>query len=336
MVLAKEILVVCAPVVVMVAFGRWAPRDAEWRRRSLGLLGASGSAVVLALLPTLVVLSGLPADGYAREYGEGAMGLSRLRANARLMAYPLSRVRPELGNLAALPLLAVLLAAAPPALADRASRRTTMAVLAVAASLIAAGALVYLPWPRIESFYGLPFQLGTVLVLAAALTTLGHSRSTQRLAVAAIMLTLALGALDSRRRTEIAATRRRVDASVARLFGDHPGHDSLLVAQPGGVTPRQRWQGTGPTLRRYAVAVGVATASSPAVADVACTHGADHARRRRAGSIVIWDPVFCADMPAPTRVLEERGAYLDPLSLETRTADQDVHVYIAPPEPRPR
>jgi len=326
-VLAKEVLAVCAGPVLALALFRRAGGGVGWpeiSRRNLALAGASAVVLAGASAVVLSTFGATPADGYAQGYGAGGMNLIRYQLNLKLIALPLTRTLRGAGRVAAILLVTVAVAGWAVHLEDRGRRAGRAAALLAAVSIPLLGALVYLPWPRLERFYALPFLAGPVVVLAVASAALVR-RTHPALVLLPISAALVLAAFDAAAHADESRAVRQVDGALAREIGALRGMDSVYVAVPTVIRSAQAWQGTGATLRRYALATGMASDAAPGVAEVRCEDGMGRwAGARRPAALVSYAHL-CGALPGATVVIERRHGYVDLLGMrrleKSRRAD---------------
>jgi hypothetical protein len=214
-------------------------------------------------------------------------------------------------------------------------RRDTWARVALAASLPLAGALLYLPWPKFEQFYGLPFLLAPALLLAGAIDAIGK-RWPRGVWIArgAVVLALAAHGLNATQGARESAARRVVNAKVAGILATSPRGDTIVVASPYRV--QQAWQGTGPTLSRYAAATHHGIARRPAV-DVACTEAGRRYRFGLGNATLVSYSDMCGTLPRTDFTVRETYSYIDWATLSVRrdSLRADVLLPPAPQEPLP-
>ncbi len=235
--LSKEVAGSLGAVVLLIAVA-WNREEGEplIMRRHI-VLGTLLLIVVIAEALLLRIIRAQPeATGYGMAYGSGALSLSRFGANLLAITLP---VRP--GADAALGLLYPANVAAILALVlgltTRLRRRaadTRLAVVMIIGALPAIiGAAVYLPWPKFDSFYGLPFFIGPLLLYAAAIDELLTAGGVRRaFAVIAIVAVPGYAAIAANRSVESAAASLRLNADLARFSGRFAHDDTLLVLSP--------------------------------------------------------------------------------------------------------
>ena len=235
--LSKEVVGSLGTVVFLIAVA-WNKDDDEplIARRHIVL----GSALLLVVAAEALLLHTIRAQpeatGYGMAYGSGALSLGRFGANLLAIMLP---VRPgadaALGMLYPANVAAILVLVL--GLTTRLRRRPADACLAVvvSAGVLPAiiGAAVYLPWPKFDSFYALPFFVGPLLLYAAAIDELLTAGGIRRaFAVIAIVVVPGYAAIAANRSVESAAASLRLNADLARLSGRFAHGDTLLVLSP--------------------------------------------------------------------------------------------------------
>lgn len=275
-ILAKEMLFGAVPFVVAVAVardheGRLAWPRSDRRTRALLIWVTAGTGLALAAVAWAA--RGVGAAGFSASYGATSVSVGRYLSLWQQILMP-TGVRPGLTTWllpANLMLLSVCGWGLWRAGRDPGARAHVHVVLALGLGLPAIGAALYLPWPYFNLFYGLPFLVGPALVFATAVTALRTSGKGPGLAAgAAVAVLVAFAGASAGRTARTDATRQLVDGAVAAALPGR-GADSIKVIEP--FLPQQAWQGTGPTLVRYAVAMGMALYLPPAV-DVTCDQAA--------------------------------------------------------------
>jgi hypothetical protein len=91
------------------------------------------------------------------------------------------------------------------------------------------------------------------------------------------------------------------------LLGQVPRADRIVVARRELLA--QAWTGTGPTLRRYALATGAA-AELPPAEDLTCTDAAQLLQRGIGRTVVISYHQNCGPLGGQSATLMRRFAYL--------------------------
>jgi hypothetical protein len=315
-VLAKETAVAVIPFIIALA----------WRGPSLGVLASTPSAdrravwlvatvgAALALAAACILSVALSATGseatYVASYGEARFGLWSFGRRMMWMALPFPpSAAATPGQLLLLPptlIFGGIVLIGGAAAAGSPARLRSWTTAAVAAALLAlAGALVYLPWPRFATFYGLPFLFGTSLVLAISLTMAARARPFVVVATySGYLVLLTYMVLFAREHVVRAASTRTINAAVAakiRQFGDR---DSVLVANY--YLPKQRWQALGATLGRYAFGGG----DGPHVVDVPCERVSRMSVEPDPRVVLISYSNLCGSLPAATNAVRKRFRYV--------------------------
>lgn len=315
-VLAKEVLAVCALPVLLLAlcWRRGALRRPRIDRRGVALFALLTLVLAAAGALVLVTAHGARPEGYAQAYGAGERG--SLLENLGLALLPLTLTFPAQARAAAVLLGAVAAAGWALLLRPRRARARRLAGLGLALLVPVLGAVVYLPWPRAEAFYAFPFLAGGAVVLAAAVSAL-ERRAAPGLVLLPVLAGLALCAADGGMHAELVLAKRRVNGSFARALGSLPPGDTVFVALPARAEPAQAWQGPGPTLRRYAIATGVATQAAPPVVDLSCEEAFGRWQRAPRSLSLISYMDYCGMIPGPALVAESPVRFLDLLHLRS-------------------
>lgn len=337
---AKETSIAAVPFVIALAW--FAPRPetdshSAWDARGKWLLLMASAALAAALAPIATIAlsaQGTP-DSYVSQYGETPMRLSTFIRRWLWMALPfppftaptrlhLLRLPP---NLVFCGLLAIggLVSLESPRL-----RRIWGRAAIAAVTLPLAGAAAYQPWPRFESLYALPFIFGSSLALAISLSALERLRPRAAiLAYLAYLIPLGYMTLLADETVARTAATRTVNSALVARIAARPSGDSVLVADP--YPPKQKWQGHGATLGRYARAVSAGRA--PAVEDVSCAR-ADSASRMPGRRIVIISySDLCGTLPRSSEVMRSRFRYFSwrSMSAVRDSIRADVFVSVARP-----
>jgi hypothetical protein len=208
-----------------------------------------------------------------------------------------------------------------------ANRGQVMGKLLIAATLPLGGLLVYLPWPRFEAFYGLPFLVGVALWVAILLGQLGI-RARWKVGIATCWLVVLGGsAIVAAGKARYTRARREANhALVYDLLKRSPG-DTVFIASPALST--QAWQNPAATLARYVVAVR-AGETTPVLVDVDCERAAAFARRPRPRTTLYVDAGVCGSLRAPDRQIRTSFSRIDGNSLRVKPAPVIVNVFEAP------
>ncbi len=272
----KEVLGICLPVVVAVAVC-WEP-GAGWRRPRFDArerwLGFALLAILLLEVTNVVsALSQASPQAYARSFAEGGWSPGRAAVLFQAMLLPdrftsaawWSDLYP--GNLAFVALIVVgsLMAQRRPA----AERRRYWQAVAALVSVPLVGALAYSFWPRYSAFYGIPFFAASVgLFLLAGVQLARGIRGGEWLAAAAGLIVVVYTAPVAGRTASDKRSIADVAAKVVRTLPALPRLDTVFIVTPaqGG----RRWPITGTELAHYARALQVPDSTLPAFQDLSC------------------------------------------------------------------
>jgi hypothetical protein len=173
------------------------------------------------------------------------------------------------------------------------------------------GALTYLPWPKYDGFYALPFFFAAVLAFGCAVSALelrgGGYRHAVRIATCLAIGYLALGA---RRSVAASGAALQLNVSLARNLRAFRSHDTVIVAGPR-VGPRAL-PVLGNELREYAIAMRYAPpAELPQVRDVDCETGGRLLREGLGRSVLASYSYGCGPFSDPSARLTARYRYRD-------------------------
>jgi hypothetical protein len=209
-------------------------------------------------------------DAYAALYGASRIPTGEVGRRVLQLTLPVSFAGSALQMVTFPPNLVfiLLLAVGGVSLAFmRGDRRRPITLVLPALVLLAAGWVVYLPWPRFEPFYAIPFLFG-VSMIVAALTDSVFIRPPARAALIAcwafIIGTCGLNAFGL---AEYTRAGRELNYEVARQIAAADRRDSVTIVS-ARLTP-QTWQNPAATFGRYIRAVGVAE-TAPPTRDLAC------------------------------------------------------------------
>lgn len=302
-VLAKEMLIGMLPLVWMV--GTLRESDGRFGRAELGedgwprLLWSGGPPILAFALAGIAALNARSA-GFTALYGQASPTFGSFLALLARPWLPQGSVHGTEaftfpGNAA---FLVVTLGGAWLAMRQEGCRRHARGILAAAIGTSLAFAALYLPWPAITFYYVIPFHLAVAMLFAAALQAIADNEHAGRGIALGGYAVIALWTVPSSARaaSEIIALQQVNGELVARLGTVH-GADRIVVAGEGVVA--QAWMGTGPTLRRYALATGAARDLPPAT-DLPCA-AVDTLLRRTPGHIIVIDYLpGCRGLPPAT------------------------------------
>ncbi len=177
-------------------------------------------------------------------------------------------------------------------------------------AFVGLGALLYAPVAWFSPLYGLPFFLGTVLIVAGALTRAAQAplavRRVVRAAVATVIV-IAGGVAFNEARVEMA--ERRLNGQLAQVVGGAGQIDSVLVALPT-VNPWQ-WAQQSAVLVRYARDRGDLRVAAVGTRDVACASLRLDARPAARTLLISLEK--CGALGVPARSVAVRYTQLNPL-----------------------
>jgi hypothetical protein len=253
LVATKEILTICVPVVIV--FGTsWRAGTfcrPEWSRRNVFVVGAAVAAVVLTAPPVIGVMLRGVGGSYESAYGQGEITLARYVALVCYMVLPIQTPSPPSVLPPLYPANLIVGALILSGLLVWLSRERAWQPFWCAAALLSLpliGALVYLPWPRYEDFYSLPFLLACGLLLAFALETVGRRiRLSYQLAWGLLSLAVLYMAVAAEAATQYRYARRGAHNELVNAMSQFTGVDSVLVVSAGG---GPEWYGRAATLER--------------------------------------------------------------------------------------
>jgi hypothetical protein len=258
MVLAKETLVVLIPVAALVALTSPPAkhgRGIEWSRAS-PVVGALVVAAMIIAVAWMATHSGRHPTAYASAFGEGELSIKRFVRAALVIVLP-SRVNTEPPLISILYPANILYTAIVIWASVRVRReylhsRLTLAVCLTVACVMVGG-LIYLPWPRFESFYALPFAIGPLALFGMCVSRINARRVASR-AIAGVMLVVMMlyaGAL-SWSRSEGAAARRAVEHQASLAITAAEAETLIVVRRYSGkLEPSMAWERTAASLERH-------------------------------------------------------------------------------------
>ena len=141
----------------------------------------------------------------------------------------------------------------------------------LAAGTVLLGAALYWPWPKFDTFYGLPFFAAPALLYGAAIDRLWCGSHRERIfAVLVAVVAPLYGAIPASRSTESAAASLQLNADFAHLLTRFQPGDTIAVLDPAS-GPRQLLAAPE-LLRTYAAAIKLFpdTADAPTIISVGC------------------------------------------------------------------
>jgi hypothetical protein len=277
------------------------------------------SAAVLAPLVLLMIRA--PGEAFTAQYGSATRSLGDTVATwlATVILFDPGRTfPPRLLGLALALLVGLLTWGWWTAIRRAEDRATAWGLLAVGIAFPMLGAVAYIPWPAYQTFYAIPFLLGTAIVVAFAASAMeSRSRPVAAGWYAGYAFLVFASLADANGQAGRAAASQKVHARLVRRVSQLRAVDSVLVASDR-VVP-QRWQGLGPTLARYAAATGNAW---PPTRDVSCT-GVDALESSSSAMAVVFYSSLCPRARDSAPIIE-RYRHLDPGML--RVVDDSLRV----------
>lgn len=314
--LAKEMLAALLPFVLLIACtsdgdGGW--QRLRMRKRDVWLVAVVAVGALVVLASVAVVALRASAGAFVSDYGAGSLSLDRFIHSFTVILLPVSGLfgpRVSTAQISAGLIYCVIVATGlwlsrtDPILERRWSP------LAVGALILpAVGALVYLPWPYFQDFYGLPFLLGPAVLLAIATTSIARIRPAWRWAAyAGCLAILCQGAMSAAHDSRSSIAARKVNVAVVGEFAKHPGADSIVVAKR--YLASQAWQGLGPTLGRYARAI-MPDQHIPALSDATCNATLPMLSQGVGNAMLVTYSSQCGAFPVPARTFRYYYTYLD-------------------------
>jgi hypothetical protein len=293
------------------------------------VLGALTLAMAVVAAGLLVLVRQQPqAVGYGMSYGSGDLSLARFADNLLSIMIPVrTGTESALALLypANLVFLVVVLLGWLARFREAADRRTAAIHLLWIAALPVLGAVVYLPWPKFDSFYGLPFFVSSGLLFGCAISALQRGSASHRiLAHLAPVVILLYSAIGSRRSIATATASLQLNAAIARGLSGLREYDSVVVVGPR-VGPRAI-PVKGTELRAYAIAMRIAADSAlPVVGDADCEGGTRLLESRLPRTVLLTYSYGCGRVPQPSLRWRADYSYRDWLTLapvhDSLTAD---------------
>lgn len=221
----KETFVAVAPFLVLLGAchagsGAWSPPRPD--RRTIGVVMVIALAALVAAIPVIMVRLSAPAAAYGAAYGMnlGSIGLRDVLTVAEVMTMPNPSARPYPTNV-----LLVVLGLACLVVAWRGWRggKSTPWPWLVAASLPLAGFLIYLPWPSLGAWYGIPYLVGTGMFLALGLDSLERSgKRAHSIALATYAVIAVIALRDAHTSAGMNRAMHRAEGRVTTTVADDP------------------------------------------------------------------------------------------------------------------
>lgn len=336
--LAKEMLVPFVPFVLLLACSLNAQGDFDEVRmtqRNTWVISLTALGVLAVLLPVAIVGLRAGPGAYVSDYAVGEVSLVRLIRSLVVVLVP---IPPAMG---AAPSLAHMFASGAflaVVVAGLASARTDYGLhrryrhLAISAMLLAlTGAVVYLPWPNFQNFYGLPFLLVPAIFLAVAVTVIENIRPAWRwVAYSGCTLMLVQGLLYSAHDARRGIASRVVNGSLVDELVANGSADSIVVVMQQRRLDAQAWQSRGPTLARYAKSV-LPHERLPVIREAFCSAAQPMIDQGVGSTILVSYSTSCGRLPRVSREIRYDYTYLEWPTLIPRR--DSLVVSIVGPEP---
>jgi hypothetical protein len=315
MLLCKETLVAALPFLCVVAACWSAETEVHPPRldRCTAYFAVACLAACLVLGAALLWASSRrELDAYAALYGSSALTNRVVAGRLAQMTLPVS-FHTEPWRLLVFPPNFVFVACFLAGLAllvwaSDTCRRTTPKLL-IAAVLPAAGILIYLPWPRFEPFYAIPFMFGVVLATAVLVDASAAGLRPRLVVIVCWLFVLAGSALNAFGLAQFTRAQRLLNYQVAQQIAKYSPSDTVVVVSADLTS--QPWQNPAATLGRYVRAVDL-TQTPPALVDRECRVGGqlDLARIPEQHVQLVYEAA-CGKAPQANRAIERRFRYFD-------------------------
>lgn len=246
------------PLVLTTLSGETGKISPSVSHDSWRFVRAASYAGVVALLPAAVVLWVAPESSYGALWANGVRGVDVTLAAwlAALLPVDVGRALPApLAGLALLTFLAITLVGWRLRLIGPSIGRERI-LLGLSLGMPLTCALVYVPWPGYQSFYAIPFLVGSAMLAAMGLSAIeSHLERMRILPYIMWGVMLAFAAAHASTEANRAAAVRRATLTLVRRLSAMPRlHDTVYVATEQ--RPLSFWQGLGPTFERYGEALG--------------------------------------------------------------------------------
>lgn len=316
----KEVLIACVPFVL--AFGvSWrghAFRPVEWSKRNAFLTAAVAAIVVLVSIPIIHARMGIAPSAYSSAYKASSITAAKFLVLAFDMVMPVQHSPPPdiFPLLYPANVIIAILGGSGLLIWSRFGVRAPRPLPFVGGAffLALAGALVYVPWPRFEEFYALPFTLGGIVVLAFATDAAGErARLANAVAVGTLLLATFYAVLAANASVEFRFARRGATNDLVHALRSLQHSDSVVVLTSD---PGSSWHQRAGTLER-AMQNEAHGAAVPRVVGVGC---ADAAKGRMLTPTlhVVNYVSECGRMRETHAAVARRFDYVDWQSLHSR------------------
>jgi hypothetical protein len=315
MLFSKETLVACLPFLCGIAMC-WSaktdltrPRLTPWTMQFVGICLATCVVLGVALLWAASLQR---PDAYSTLYGASVISSRGILTRGTQLALPVSYYT-DLWRLLVFPpnfvFVSCIVLGLVGLMRGRQHNQTTAGKLLISGSLPAAGIAVYLPWPRFEHFFWLPFLFGIALGIAVLVDSSTSGARSRLFVILCWLFVLTGSGLHAFGLAQQTKAQRRLNYAVAREIAIFEPTDSVLIAS-GNLTS-QPWQNPAATLSRYVRAVGL-TPVPPILVDTECRDG----QRFIPGSEASYRVAMvyesgCGHAPHATRTIEHAFRYFE-------------------------
>jgi hypothetical protein len=314
-VLSKEMLVAAAPFVLLLGCCRRADLrfgPPRFDQRGIWLLAMATVGIALASIPIVWAALQVKPESFGGMYGRAGVSIQSVLGNWVSFSLVQAPVFLPEGNTSFIVtnfvFLSIIAIGWRELFRARRDRQHFVILLLIVLTLPGCAALIYSPWPQVQLFYGLPFLLGVSILFAQAVvgieTALPRGRWAAYIASGAVFAGTSASAYHI---AQLVYADRAVKFNVARELLNYPREDSVLY----GVQriPLVRWEGQGPTLRRYMVAV-FETDAVPPINDVTCRQLRALEQQARLGTVLASSSLRCGPFLHPSKVFKEEYQYL--------------------------
>lgn len=312
-VLAKEMLVLAVPFVVLLACcyrggGRWSVRPQNSRRNGM-LVAAVCVTVAFLAVPIVYTLRHSRLGSFGSGYGRGGVSPGRVIDGFARFALPFASIHMSTGRALLVPANVVYVVLIATGLGASIRRGSFQPLPWIAAALLpVCAALLYAPWLASEDFYALPCLIGDALLLGLAIDALA---GVGRQYVPTLLILGGYAFLSASEQAYNSAQLqwaiRVVDGEIARLLALTPPQRSAALARPVGTFSRFResqWLTRGPSLSRYAAAASGHRV--PVLIELTCDEAAPLLRASNLIVVTYGSP--CAFGAPPTFAIHARVA----------------------------
>jgi hypothetical protein len=316
--LAKEMLVAFVPFVLLLACSLNARGDFEKVRltqRNTSVVALTAVVTLTVLLPVAIVGLRAGSGAYASDYTVRSLSVVRLLNSLVVILVP---VPPAMGagqslaHLSASGAFFVVIAAGLTLARTNHEFRHRCKWLDLSALMLAlVGALVYLPWPHFQSFYGLPFLLAPAILLAIAVTVIENSRPEWRWVVYSVCgVIIAQGMFYAAHDARRGIAARVVNGALVHDIAANESADSVVLVMHQVWHGAQAWQGRGPTLARYANAV-LPHRRIPAIREAYCSAAQPMIDQGVGNTLLVSYSTSCGTLEGLSREIRYDYTYLE-------------------------